>query len=132
MPRVAGGEDERLDDAATIGLRVEEQAHLAEVDLALCPRLTVGDPDGRHARAAPVTKDLKHVAVQRPLGNDDAAAREQLMDLPDGEAVLDEALDLVVVGDDECPGRPMAVTAVRADRLADPGNQLVGELALTA
>ena len=39
------------------------------------------------------------------------------MDLPDGEAVLDEALDLVVVGDDECPGQPMAVTAVRADPL---------------
>ena len=72
--------------------RVSQQAHLAEVELALRARLAVGYPH-RHiaAPAAPVLQYLQRVPVQRPLRYHDTAAGQQFPGLDHRQALSSSA-----------------------------------------
>jgi hypothetical protein len=63
MPRIARGEDQRLHLALPPGHRVSQQAQVAEVQLALGPRLAVGDP---HRRCGPPEPAPLHAEPDDP------------------------------------------------------------------
>ncbi len=118
VPRVAGGEDQRMHLPPPPRHRVGQHAQVTEVQLALHPGLTVGDPHRRRrlAESAP----LHAKPVQRPVGHHHAAALQQDPDLDDGQVLLHPSLDVGVTG---LQLLPRQAVAGRPDprRSAEPG-----------
>jgi hypothetical protein len=76
VPRIAGSEDQRMHLALPPGHRIGQQAQVAEVQLALRPRLAVGNPD-RRGRGPTVTAAFRAEPVQRPVRHRDALPLQQ-------------------------------------------------------
>jgi len=112
------------------GDRVEQQAQVAEVELALHPRLAVGDP--HRGGGAPEPAPLHTEPVQRPVGHHDTPPLQQHPDLDDRQALLHPAPDLLLTGPQLIPRLPMPTRAHRADHLRDLAGQLTGQLAQPA
>ncbi len=133
VPRIHGGEDQRPTHPAAAGCRVEEQAHLAEVDLQLHPRLAVGDAHRRASHGPADTELFEGVTVQCPLRNLDATAGQQPVGLDHRQPLVDQPrLELVVMGPQDVPAGAVAVGAVRADQLAHLADQPVCQLSFVA
>jgi len=81
VPRVDGGEDQRVHDPVAPRFGIEDLAHLPEIDLAFHAGFAVGDRHRASAAAAPVGGALRAVPMQGPLRHHDAAARQQIADL---------------------------------------------------
>lgn len=125
------GEDQCPHRAPPAGLRIQQQPHLAEVDLQLDAGLAIGDPHRARLTAEPQL--LGGVAVQRPIRHVDPASDQQVMDLGQLQLVLVQPpLDPVVLGAAGLPRRPVARRPVRTDRLDHHPDQLVGQLRLAA
>lgn len=129
VPRVAGGEDERPADAPAFP--VGEKPHPPEVDLQLGPRRRVGDPHGE-LRSASGAEALDTEADEGPIRDDGPAAGEQLVRLHHREILVEEGPDGLLLAEEQPPGLAVAVRSGRAHRLADPADQLLGELGLVA
>ena len=114
------------------GFPVLQQAHLPEVDLAFRAWLAVSDPHRGLPGGAPVARDLQRVPVQRPLGNHHAPAGQQLTDLHHRQALVQEALDLLMMGRQHRPALPVTICAVRPDPLSNRADQLIAQLPLAA
>jgi hypothetical protein len=69
--------------------------------------------------------------VQRPLGDDDASPRQQVADLDRGDALVDELLDVAVLGLEDRPAVASAGPPTGLDGLDHRRYQLVAELVLT-
>jgi hypothetical protein len=128
---VAGGEDQGMHHPPPPGFPVLQQAHLPEVDLAFRAWLAVSDPHRGLPGGAPVARDLQRVPVQRPLGNHHAPAGQQLTDLHHRQALVQEALDLLMMGRQHRPALPVTAGAVRADPLSHRADQRIAQLPLT-
>jgi hypothetical protein len=111
--------------------RVEQQAQVAEVELAFGSRLAVGDPHRCRGGAA-ITAAFGAEPVQRPVGNHDTAALQQHPDLDDRQAPLDPPLDLGVAGLQLLPPQPVPARPHRADHLRDLADQLISQLSRAA
>jgi hypothetical protein len=128
---VAGGEDQGMHHPPPPGFPVLQQAHLPEVDLAFRAWLAVSDPHRGLPGGAPVARDLQRVPVQRPLGNHHAPAGQQLTDLHHRQDLVQEALDLLMMGRQHRPALPVTAGAVRADPLSHRADQRIAQLPLT-
>ena len=127
VPRVAGGEDQRLHDTTPAGLGVDEEAHPAEIDLQLIARLPIGDPH-RRASAAAAAAHLQHVALHRAQRHHHTTAFQQLVDLHPRQVGIDPRLDLLVIGGQQPPRLAVTVAAVRTHRLHHQPDEDVGQL----
>jgi hypothetical protein len=70
--------------------------------------------------------------VQRPLRHDHPVAGQQILDLDDGQSVLDPRTDPIMVGAQCFPRLTMPLGAVRAHRGHHRTDQLISELLDTA
>lgn len=86
-------------------LRVGDAAELAEVDLQLVARFTIGNARRRNAHRPADAELFERVAVQGALGHDHALPLEQLVDLGDGQAVALEPRHELVTMHSEQPAR---------------------------
>jgi hypothetical protein len=116
-----------MDDPAPLGVGIEDDPHPAEVGLELLARIALGHPHGPLRLAGAAALDAE--PLEGALGDLDPTADEEVADLGHGVVVVDPALDVGLVGAEQLPGRTVAVRPGRADGLADPADQLVGELA---
>jgi len=126
-----GGEDQRPQQAPALGIRIEQQTHLAEVDLELGARLAV--VDSHRVIGLRVAELLNAEAVQGAVGDDlTGAAVEQVSDLGELDLVLELALDKLCVVHEQFPitAAPVARAPPHPDRLEHGGEQVVGELVL--
>jgi hypothetical protein len=108
------------------GDRVGQQAQVTEVQLALYPRLAVGDPHRGGAAAEPAP--LHAEPVQRPVGHYQAAAFQQDPDLDHRQASLHLSGDLLLAGLQLLPRQAVPARAHRPDYLSDLPDQLIGQL----
>ena len=130
VPRIARREDQRVHLPAPPRHRVRQQAQVAEVDLALHPRLAIGDPDRR--RGLPEPAPLHAEPVQRPVRHHDALPFQQDPDLHHRQARLHLPGDLRLAGLQLIPRPPVPARPHRPDRLSDLADQLIGQLARPA
>jgi hypothetical protein len=128
---VAGGEQQRPDDAVATGPGVEQRAHAAEVDLEFVARLAVGDAH-RRALALGSSARLGDVALHGAQRHVDPSTAEQIKDLHRREVVLDPGLDLVVAASEHPPGLAVAVCSVGSHGLDHLADELVAQLLLAA
>ena len=112
------------------GHRVGQQAQVAEVDLALRPRLPVGDPDRR--RGLPEPAPLHAEPVQRPVRHHDALPFQQDPDLDHRQPGFHLPGDLLLAGLQLIPRPPVPARPHRPDRLSDLPDQLISQLARPA
>ncbi len=131
VPRVAGGEDQGPHQPPFPGRRVDQEPHLAEVDLELPAGLPVVDP---HRGLAPAEAALRHrEAVQRPIRNLNTLAGQQLVDLDQVQLlVVDPRLDRRLLRPQRLPRRPVTGRAGRAHPQAHLPDQQIGQLLLAA
>ena len=130
MPGEHRGKDQRVQRAAAPRHRILHQAELAEVDLAIHPRITVGDPYRRFPPAEPATVDRE--PVQRAIRHDHAAAGQLAVDVGQLQLRREPVADLLLERDQRLPRLTVALRPIRAhhsDYLAD---QLIGQLLDTA
>ncbi|WP_308206118.1 hypothetical protein [Mycobacterium shinjukuense] len=130
VPRVHRGEDQRVRHPAPPGLRVEDQPHPSEVDLALHPRLAICHRHRRAPAAALVVGALHTEPVQRAMRHHNPLPGEQITDLHHGQPVADPLGDLITLVFKGFPRHTMTVRAVRAHRLHHLPDQLIGQLLL--
>jgi hypothetical protein len=100
--------------------------------LAFRAWLAVSDRHRGLPGGAAVAQDLQRVPVQCPLGNHHAPAGQQLAGLHHRQALVQQALDLLVVRCQHRPALPVTVCAVRADALSHLADQLIAQLPLAA
>jgi hypothetical protein len=127
VPRIAGGENQRPHHPTSPGVRIEDQPHPPEIDLALVARFAIRDAHGR-ALPSRATAHLRDVTLHRTARHHDPATLEQLPDLHRGQIVLHPRGDLVVLHAQQPPRLTTAVRAMRAHRFHHPADELVAEL----
>ena len=130
VPRITRGEDQRMHLALPPGDRVGQQAQITEVELALHPRLAVGDPHrGRRCartRTAPRRTGAASGRAPRPRRSSSTPI------LTTDRPCLHLLLDLLLAGPQLSPRLPMPARAHRADHLRDLADQLISQLAQPA
>ena len=127
---VAGGEDQGVDHPAPAGGRVGDQAHAPEVDLELRARLAVVDPHRRLALSEAAA--LGGEAVEGAVGDDDALAGQQVLDLHQLQVLGHPRLDLGLMRDEGLPPGAVADRSGGTDPLAHQADHHVGQLLLPA
>jgi hypothetical protein len=126
VPRHHRGEDQRVHRPAPPRPGVEHQPELAEVELALHPRITVSD--AQRGPAAPEAASLHREAVQRAIRHGDAAAFELAVDVGQLQLLADPAGDLVLHREQPLPRRTVTLAAFRPHGVDHRADQLVGQL----
>jgi len=109
---------------------VGDEAHAPEVDLQFRSRLAVVDP--HCGLGLPEAAALGGEAVEGPVGDDDALAGQQVLDLDQLQPLVQPRLDLGFVGNQGLPPGPVAGRSGRADPLAHDADHHVGQLLLAA
>jgi hypothetical protein len=118
-------------DPSPPGVRVRDQAEPPEVQLALHPRLAVGDPQRRSPAAEPAAGDRE--PVQRPVRHRDPAAGQLAVDVCQLQLVaLDPVPDPRLLGQQRLPRRAVPAGPGRADRGHHRPEQLIAQLVLAA
>ena len=122
----------RVAHPAALGLGVEQQPHAPEVDLQLVPGLAVCHSD-RRPLAPSGPAQLGAEALQSPDRHRDPLAGEQGVDLHHGQVlVVEPRPDLLGVGLEAPPGRPVAIGAMGPHLLHHQAHEDVVELVLSA
>src|SRR5579875_351282 len=133
VTRVAGGEDQRLTHPTPAADRAEDQAHPAEIDLQLHPRLAIGHPNRRPPSRASHAQHFKRVAVQDPLRHGHPPPGKQLARLDHRQALIDQPrLQVAMVGDQYLPRLTSAPRPMWPDLLADLRHHCVAQLPVAA
>ena len=114
------------------GLRVIDQTHSGEIDLALHARLPVGDGHRLPRAAATVVGALHAVPVQHTVRHQHAAAGEQVTDLDHRQVLAHPLHDPRVLALQRLPPVAVALRPRRPHRGHHLPHQLVGQLPLTA
>jgi hypothetical protein len=132
MTRAARREDQRVADPPPVGLRVEQQAHAAEVDLDLVARIPIGNANGGcPASARPA--QLRGEPLEGPGWDRDPLPEKEIPDFGHRQVFdLEPGLDLFLVLLQQPPGFAVTIETVRADLLHHHRQELVGELVLAA
>ena len=124
-------EDQRVRDPPPPRVRIRDQTEPAEVQLALHPRLAVGDPQRRLPAAEPAPLDGE--PVQRPVRHRDPAAGQLAVDVGQLQLVtLDPVPDPRLLDQQRLPRLPVSGPPGRPDHGHHRAHQLVGQLRLTA
>jgi len=126
VPGVDRGEDQPVHRPSTLRLRVEHQPQPAEVELALHPGRTVGDPQRRLPPAEPAA--LHREAVQGPVRHLDAAPSQLAVDVGQRQIRRHPGRDLLGPRPERLPRRPVPRGPGRAHRGHHHADQLVGQL----
>jgi len=128
VPGVAGGEDQCLNQPLPAAGRVGDQAHAPEIDLDLRSRLAVVDP--HRGLSLPEPAALSGETIEGAVGDDNALAGQQVLNLDQPQPLVEPHLNLGLVGDEGLPPGPVAGGAGRADRLARHTDHHVAQLLL--
>ena len=130
MPGVRSGEDEGVHKPAPGGGRIEEQPHLAEVNLHLRAGLGVVHAH-RRGPAGPVAQLADAVAVEGPVGHHHpGVAVQERGNLGEGQPVLELGLDESPVGGEVFPSQAVAAGAGGPHGIDHLPDQPIGDLRL--